>query len=201
MRPDDLIGIFIVLMTAGIILFAVSRGLHLTSELSETWRKLAERHRLRFSPGRRLVGMPSAEGRLEGRHVHIKTVHQSDKSYAAQLQVELHGSLPPHFYAGAPSPAVAMFGKTVAGQTHTTGHASFDEQVSIRGEDPEETSAYLTEARRQAALELIELEGRVEDGKLQVQLKKAGTDLERIDKTLQALVKLAPALDAAPSSA
>ena len=196
MRPDDLIGLFVVLLTAGIMLFAISRGLHHAAELSETWRKLAERHRLRFNPGRKLIGTPAVEGTLQGRYVRVGAVKKSDKTYAAQLQVDVHGSLPSNLRLGPPR-VVYIIKDDEACEVHSAGPVAFDEHVSVKAKDEEQAVAYLNESRRKAALSLVKIGGRLEEGKLRAELKKADQELERIDRTLIKLLELAPAFDAA----
>ena len=188
-----MIGFFVFLVTFGIMLWAVSHGLHKSAELRETWRKLAERHRLRFDPGRRLVGAPSVVGTLEGRGVHVQAVRKNDKSYTAQLKVDLRGRLPSNLHVAAPAPAARLSG---LGEVVPTGPESFDEQVAVRGEEAEEIKAYFTDARREAVLQLVELGGQIEDDKLLVHLDKADDELEQIDKSLHELCRLARVFDA-----
>ncbi len=106
---------------------AITHGTHKTRELEDAWRKLAERHHLRYERRSRYK-LPSISGELDGRALHIKGESGKDTAPIC-VQLTLHGPLPEGLHIGPHEARVEVLGHVVVSGGINTGHSAFDEEV------------------------------------------------------------------------
>jgi hypothetical protein len=203
MQTDDLIGITLVIACVAVSLpLALTHASFKAQEMSETWRKLAHRHRLHFEPGRR-GQKPFASGTLRGHALRMGKVRATEPGpYFMELSLrskppaELHlQPLPgsPAELAG-PEGALGLLERIPA----TGAEARLESVAKIEPQDSDEVLRYLTKTRRAAALRLATLGGQLEGGKLKVIITdRSARELEALDAVLHELESLAPVLEEA----
>jgi hypothetical protein len=89
-------------------------------------------------------------------------------------------------------------GEPIATVHERTGRIDINEEVRVGSRDPNELPAWLTPARKRAALKLADVEGELDGRKLKVIITRKVDDLEHLDEVLQTLCEVALALDARP---
>ncbi len=174
---------------------AITHGTHKTRELEDAWRKLAERHHLRYERRSRYK-LPSISGELDGRALHIKGESRKDTAPVC-VQLTLHGPLPEGLHIGPHEARVEVLGHVVVSGGINTGHSAFDEEVSVKTDNPEEIREYLTDDRKRAASRVVELGGELGDDALIVYLKRNQIGLESFDRLLRDLEETAAVLEVA----
>ncbi len=183
-----------------VVPMAMMHGLYHAQELSEAWRKLAARHHLQFNPGRRVVRKTTVTGSLRGREFLLQRVGGNKNHGAVHMELSLRGSLPAGLELHPVDENIARLA-TITGipiDSIAAGErVDIDDKLRATAADPEEVSAYLTQQRTKAALQLAEIGGSLEDHKLRVPVTKTVTDLEALDRTLRTLHRLAPVLETA----
>ena len=182
-----------------VVPMVIMHGLYRTQELSEAWRKLASRHHLQFNPGRRVVQKTTVSGSLRGREFLLQRVGGNKNHGAVHMELSLKGSLPAglelHPVDGNVAQLAAVTGILVEARAGGGAQVNIDDQLRATAADADEVPAYLTQQRTNAALQLAEIGGSLEDHKLRVPVAKTVTDLEELDRALRTLHRLAPVLE------
>lgn len=186
---------------AAILPLALTHGMHQAQEVSEAWRKLADRHRLQFNSGARVVSKTSVAGVLGGREFLLARAG-SGNNQTVCMELTLNGPLPAGLRIQAKKPsaeglAAALEWSARAGEHAEDSDAAVDEKLKLRADDAEELPAYMTHQRMKAAVILAEIGGELEHHKLRVPVTKEAADLETLDRSLGALARMAPVLDTA----
>ena len=202
MPGEDLIALAAVFAGLAVIVpLALTHGMHQANEVSEAWRRLAERHRLRFDTGSRIVSKTSVTGALGGHEFLLKRAGGGNNKQSVYMELALNGELPAglRLRAGKPGPEAlaAVLGMPLDVEGRGSGDVSIDERLKVRATDPEDIPVYLTNARKKAALLLTDLGGELDGRKLRIAVTKTAADLEELDKTAVALAELAAVLDTA----
>jgi len=169
---------------------------HKVQLIEDAWRKLAERHGLRFEPGRKLT----VRGELSGRSFAMAGAGAGNNAMYT-MELELHGPLPAGLnikVVGKHKRHQEVMGEPVATVHERTGRIDINEEVRVGSMDPGELPAWLTPARKRAALSLADAEGELDGRKLKVNVNKKVDDLEYLDDVLRTLCEAARALDARP---
>jgi hypothetical protein len=91
---EDLIGPAATISILAVVLsLALLHGTHMAQEIQEAWRKLADRHRLRFEPPRRVLHWPEVAGSVAGRPFLLKKAG-GGKHARFYMELGLRGDLP-----------------------------------------------------------------------------------------------------------
>ena len=85
------IGLAVALLIAPLVIMHV---LDQEQKRTEAWRKLAARHHLQFTPGRRVVQKTTVSGFLRGRDFSLEQVAGKKNQAAVHMELLLRGSLP-----------------------------------------------------------------------------------------------------------
>ncbi len=195
---DALIGLTTTFAVIAVVLpLAVLHGSHRTQEVQEAWRKLADRHRLRYELHR---SKTKVTGSLGGRPFQLHKSGSGDKA-SARMEVELGAGLPSGLQMKPigrhESAHVEVLGVPVSEVDEGTGTVKIGGEVSVVATDPADLRGYLTPDRMRGALRLADAGGALDDHKLRVTVTKSMSDLEALDKVLRALAVVAPVLDTA----
>lgn len=198
---DDTIGLTVTFAAIAVVLpLALMHGTYKAQQVQEAWRKLADRHRLRFQPGRRVVGQTKVAGSVAGRSFLMQKWGSGNKA-TFRMELQLRGSLPDGIRLKPCGHLLAtqleVFGVPVSRVVGRSGEVRISDEVNVTATDPSEISAYLTPGRKRAAARLAEVGGELEDHKLSVTISQKADDLEELDKALCTLAVVAPILDTA----
>ena len=91
---DDLIALAVTFSALAVVVpLALVHGTHKAQEVQEAWRRLADRYRLRFEPGLRVVQNTKVTGSLAGRSFLLQKAGSGNQA-AFHMELALSGSLP-----------------------------------------------------------------------------------------------------------
>ena len=197
----DLIAMTVMFSCMAVAIFiAVVHGAYKAQEIQEAWRKLADRHRLRYEPKRSLTLKTKVTGSLAGRPFVLRQSGSGNKT-AMEMELELHGPLPGGLRMKRCGKHLAahreVLGVPLSEVIESSGEVKINEEVSVTAADPAELPTYLTAERQRGALRLADIGGEFEDKKLRVTVTKMADDLEMLDEAVRTLAAVAPMLDAA----
>jgi hypothetical protein len=191
---DGIIGITVTLCALGVLVpLLLTHATHRMQQIEDAWRKLAERHRLRFQPGRKLQVM----GSLAGRAFSLASEGSGNKA-TFTMELELHGPLPQGLQLkgiGKPKDAHEAAGAPVISVHERSGRIDINGAVRVGARHPGELTDYLDLARQRAALRLIDVAGKLQSRTLSVPFTSHPDDLEGLDHALQELAAVAPVLE------
>ena len=157
-------------MLVVVLPLAITHGTNNVRQLEDAWRKLAERHHLRYERSSRFK-LPSISGEVGGRALLIKREPGQDTS-AIRVQLTLEGPLPDGLHIGPHQARVEVLGHVLISGGINTRDAAFDEEVDVKGDDPDSIRQYLTDGRKRAAAQVVELGGELENGILIVPVNR-----------------------------
>ena len=195
---EDLIGLTVTFSTLGVLLpLVLLHGTFKAQEIEDSWRKLAERHRLDFEPA---PAFRSAQvtGSLAGRPFLLKKSGGGNKAGFC-MELGLGGALPPGLRMKPRGRHLAahreVLGVPESHVIERTGEVKINDEMSVKATSPEQIEEYLTAERKRAALRLADVGGELDGHKLRVVVTKHADDLEELDKAVLALAEVAPVLD------
>jgi len=191
---DGIIGITVALCAVGVLVpLLLTHGSHKMQQIEDAWRKLAERHALRFQPGRKI----QVAGEVAGRSFSLTSEGSGNKA-TFTMELELHGRLPQGLQLkgiGKRKNASDAVAAPVISVNERTGRIDINGAVRAGAMHPEELPDYLDVARQRAALRLIDVQGKLEGSKLSVPFTSHPDDLEGLDHALQELTAVAPVFE------
>ena len=103
--------------------------------------------------------------------------------------------MPAGLFLGPERFGKGVFKKMIVGEEIEIGDAEFDAKVVIRGDDPKEVKAYLTDERKAAVLRLVEIKANVEEGKILLKAPKELHQLQEFELFLEEMRAAARTLD------
>ncbi len=203
MNEDPIVWTLMFAALAVILPLAFVHGGHKAQELEDAWRKLADRHRLRFERRGALSQNNRVTGILNGHSFLLQRSGGGNKA-AMQMELSLIGALPAGLRIkprGKHAAAhVEILGVPVSHVVEGSGEVRINDEVSVKAKDPGELPGYLTPERKRAALSLADLGGELEGHKLRVAVTKTADDLEHLDRVAQTLAAVGPILDTAAAA-
>ena len=195
MDSGAVVAIGVALLVLVVVLpLAITHGTNNVRQLEDAWRKLAERHHLRYERSSRFK-LPSISGEVGGRALLIKREPGQDAS-PIRVQLTLHGPLPDGLHIGPHQARVEVLGHVLISGGINTQDAAFDEEVDVKGDDPDSIRQYLTDGRKRAAAQVVELGGELENGILIVPVNR-DVELESLERVVRELREVAGVLDSA----
>ena len=158
-----------------------------TNQAEDSWRLLADRHGLRQThewEGKKALVV---HGELDGRPFLMENIEVGGQQKHFQTQISLHlgTRIPAGLFLGPERFGKGMFKKMIVGEEIEIGDAEFDAKVVIRGDNPKELEAYLSDERKAAVLRLLEIKANVEDGKILLKAPKELHHLQELESLLE----------------
>lgn len=180
-----------VLVGGGFLVGFILKGVALAERKGDALRRFAERHRLHYEKKGQHGEM---RGDVDGREflLHRKKVGDDTRVWAAELEVP--GPLPEGLLFAPEMVHAGWAKKLVHGEDLGVGAREFDEAVIVQADEPPLLEAYLTPERRRAVLDLVEMEGKLEEGRLVVFNPKGVADLRAMEEMLRRLRGISDAL-------
>jgi len=166
-------------------------------QAEDSWRKLADRHGLRQATEWEGKKALVVYGDLDGRPFLMENIEVGgqQKHFQTQISLQLGDRLPAGLFLGPERFGKGVFKKMIVGEEIEIGDAEFDAKVVIRGDDPKEVKAYLTDERKAAVLRLVEIKANVEEGKILLKAPKELHQLQELELFLEEMRAAARILD------
>lgn len=185
-----------VLVGGGFLVGFILKGVALAERHGDVLRKFAERHRLHHEKKAHLAEL---EGEVDGREfrLHHKDVGNNSHVWAAELEVA--GPLPSGLVFAPEQIHADWAKKLVHGEDVRIGDREFDDAVIVQADEPRLLQPYLTAGRRQAILDLVEMNGKLEEGRLVIYNVKGMDRLQAMEELLDRLGRIADALWVRPA--
>ncbi len=168
-----------------------------TNQAEDSWRLLADRHGLHqvseWEGKKALV----VHGNLDGRRFLMENIEVGgqQKHYQTQISIDLGSHLPAGLFLGPERFGKGVFKKMIVGEEIEIGDAEFDSKVVIRADDPKTVQAYLTDERKAAVLQMLEIKANLEDGKILLKAPKQLHHLKELEFLLEEMRTVARILD------
>jgi hypothetical protein len=169
-----------------------------TDQAQDSWRKLADRHGLRYATEWEGKKKLVVHGDLDGRSFRMENVEVGggqQKQLHTKITFHLGRRLPAGLFLGPERFGKGVFKKMIVGEEIEIGDAAFDEKVVIRGDDPGKVKAYLTDERKAAVLKILEMKATVEGGMIIMEAPREIHDLSELERHLQEMRSAAGVLD------
>jgi hypothetical protein len=154
------------------------------NQTEDSWRLLADRHGLRYATEWEGKKALVVHGDLDGHAFLMENVEVGggqQKHSQTQISLQLGDRLPAGLFLGPERFGKGVFKKMIVGEEIELGDAEFDAAVVIRGRDPKEVTAYMTDARRAAVTKLLEIKATVEDGRILLKSPKQLHNLQELE--------------------
>jgi hypothetical protein len=163
----------------------------------DSWRKLADRHGLRYATEWEGKKALVVHGDLDGRAFLLENiaVGGQQNQHHTQISLQLGDRLPAGLFFGPEKFGKGALKKMVVGEEVEIGDAAFDDKVLIRVQDPGKLKAYLTDERKAAVLKILEIKATVQEGKIVMKAPKEIHDLSELETYLKEMRSAAEILD------
>ena len=190
----------VLVMVLGVLIVAALVTVALRSRRGKAWHQLAKRHGLRFEE--RDEG-PRVLGELNGRKVEIRIAGESsDRELGGvevlRMAVDLR-DVPDDMTAEGEPGLIGDLVLAAEDRIRFQDDTDFDQSVLVQGDDAGAIRDYWTAARRAAFLRLVESAPcdivRIENGHLVGQLREVVSQVDRLERLLDDLLRTADELD------
>jgi len=184
-----------VLVGGGFLVGFILKGVALAERQGAAIRKFAERHRLEYE---KKGQHPEVSGEVDGREFRIHRKDVGNNTQVWTVDLEVPGPLPPGLVFAPEKIQADWAKKLVHGEDLEVGIREFDESVIVQADDPRWLEPYLTARRREAVLDLVGMEAKLDEGRLVLFNAQGIGDLRAMEELLDRLQRLSDALRLRP---
>lgn len=180
-----------VFVGGGVLVGFVLKGVALAERRGDGLRKFAERHRLHYD---QTGPRPEIRGTVDGREFRLHQQSTGNNNHVWVAELEVSGRLPPGLLFAAEKVHAEWAKKAIHGEDLAVGVQQFDDNVIVQVGEPRLLQAYLTPERRQAVLDLVGMDGKLEEGRLALFNPRGVGDVRAMEELLRRLRGIADAL-------